>query len=73
MKDFDGHIAYRKPKKFGSGVTGPFNYNRQAIRPIDRKVKEGGSLIRYIDEQLCETVAAALLPIAKKVDKSCKI
>ena len=35
MKDFDEHITYRKPKEFGSGVIGPFNYNWQALRPID--------------------------------------
>ena len=34
MKDFDEHITYRKPKQFGSGVIGPFNYNWQALRPV---------------------------------------
>ena len=33
MKDFDEYITYRKPKQFGSGVIGPFNYNWQALRP----------------------------------------
>ena len=37
MKDFDEHITYRKPKEFGSGVIGPFNYNWQALKPIDKK------------------------------------
>ena len=35
MKDFDEHITYRKPKEFGNGVVGPFNYNWQALKPID--------------------------------------
>ena len=35
MKDFDEHITYRKPKEFGSGVIGPFNYNWQALKPVD--------------------------------------
>lgn len=35
MKDFDEYITYRKPKEFGNGVVGPFNYNWQALRPVD--------------------------------------
>ena len=44
MKDFDEHITYRKPKEFGNGVIGPFNYNWQALKPVDenglRKIME---------------------------------
>lgn len=35
MKDYDEYITYRKPKKFGSGVIGPFNFNWQALKPVD--------------------------------------
>lgn len=35
MKNFDEYITYRKPREFGSGVIGPFNYNWQALKPID--------------------------------------
>lgn len=35
MKGFDEYITYRKPKAFGNGVIGPFNYNWMALRPID--------------------------------------
>ena len=35
MKDFDEFITYRKPKEFGNGVVGPFNYNWQALKPVD--------------------------------------
>ena len=37
MKDFDEHITYRKPKEFGNGVIGPFNYNWQALKPVDEE------------------------------------
>ena len=44
MKDFDEYITYRKPKEFGNGVVGPFNFNWQALRPVDendlRKIME---------------------------------
>ncbi|MCI9411897.1 MAG: hypothetical protein HFG36_07495 [Eubacterium sp.] len=35
MKDFNEYITYRKPKEFGNGVVGPFNYDWQALRPVD--------------------------------------
>ena len=35
MKDYDEYITYRKPREFGNGVIGPFNYNWQALNPID--------------------------------------
>ncbi|MDE6031171.1 MAG: hypothetical protein K2G32_06080 [Oscillospiraceae bacterium] len=41
MKDFDEHITYRKPKEFGNGVIGPFNYNWQALRPVDENDLRG--------------------------------
>ena len=34
MKDFDGQITFRKPRDYGSGFVGPFNYNWQALKPI---------------------------------------
>ncbi len=37
MKDFDEYITYRKPKEYGNGVVGPFNYHWQALKPIDKK------------------------------------
>lgn len=35
MKDFDEYITFRKPAAFGGGFVGPFNYNWQALKPID--------------------------------------
>ncbi len=34
MKDFDEYITFKKPKEFGSGFVGPFNYNWQALKPM---------------------------------------
>lgn len=34
MKDLNEHITFRKPKKFGDGFVGPFNYNWQALSPV---------------------------------------
>ncbi len=51
MKDFDEHITYRKPKEFGNGVVGPFNYNWQALRPVDenglRKIMESSYSFQF--------------------------
>lgn len=35
MKDFDEFITFKKPKAFGNGFVGPFNYNWQALKPVD--------------------------------------
>ena len=37
MKDFDEFITFKKPKEFGGSFVGPFNYNWQALKPIDEK------------------------------------
>ena len=34
MKDFDEYITFKKPKEFGGGFVGPFNYNWQALKPM---------------------------------------
>ena len=34
MKDFDEYITFRKPKEYGNGFVGPFNYDWQALRPV---------------------------------------
>lgn len=34
LKDFDEPITFRKPKEYGSGFVGPFNYNWAALSPI---------------------------------------
>lgn len=34
LKDFDEHITFRKPKEYGSGFVGPFNYNWGALKPV---------------------------------------
>lgn len=36
LKDFDGHITFRKPKEYGSGVVGPFNYDWMALSPVNK-------------------------------------
>lgn len=35
LKDFDEHITFRKPKEYGSGFIGPFNYNWGALKPVN--------------------------------------
>lgn len=35
MHDVGEYITFRKPAEFGSGFVGPFNYNWQALSPID--------------------------------------
>lgn len=40
MKDFNECILFRKPKEFGGTLVGPFNYNWQALRPVDEKSLE---------------------------------
>lgn len=35
MKDFDEYITFKKPKEYGGGFVGPFNYNWQVLKPID--------------------------------------
>lgn len=34
-EDFDEFITFKKPKAFGNGFVGPFNYNWQALKPVD--------------------------------------
>ena len=34
MKDVDENITFKKPKEFGGGFVGPFNYNWQALSPL---------------------------------------
>lgn len=36
MRDFDEPITFKKPREFGSGFVGPFNYNWQALNPLTR-------------------------------------
>lgn len=36
LKDFDEHITFRKPKEYGNGFVGPFNYNWRALSPITK-------------------------------------
>ncbi len=35
MKDFDEYITFKKPKEYGGGFVGPFNFNWQSLKPID--------------------------------------
>lgn len=37
MKDFDEFITFKKPKEFGGSFVGPFNYNWQALKPVDEQ------------------------------------
>ncbi len=37
MKDFDEFITFKKPKTFGGSFVGPFNYNWQALKPINHE------------------------------------
>lgn len=37
IKDFDEGITFRKPKEYGSGFVGPFNYNWKVLKPITKK------------------------------------
>lgn len=37
MRDFDEPITFKKPREFGSGFVGPFNYNWQALSPLTRE------------------------------------
>lgn len=34
MRDVEKYITFKKPKEFGSGFVGPFNYNWQALTPL---------------------------------------
>lgn len=34
MKDVDEFITFKKPKEYGGGFVGPFNYNWQALTPM---------------------------------------
>ena len=34
LRDFDEPITFRKPKEYGSGFVGPFNYDWSALKPI---------------------------------------
>lgn len=34
MRDVDEFITFQKPKEFGGGVVGPFNFNWQALTPV---------------------------------------
>lgn len=44
MKNVEGGITFRKPKEYGSGLVGPFNFGWQALNPIDMS-----DLCRIID------------------------
>jgi hypothetical protein len=35
MKNVEGGITFRKPKEYGGGFVGPFNFNWRALSPID--------------------------------------
>jgi hypothetical protein len=35
MRDTDGEITFRKPKAFGGGFVGPFNFNWKALNAVD--------------------------------------
>lgn len=35
MKNVEGGITFRKPKEYGGGFVGPFNFNWQALNPIE--------------------------------------
>ncbi len=37
MKDFSEYITFRKPKEYGNGVVGPFNFNWQALNPFSKE------------------------------------
>lgn len=37
MKDFNKYITFKKPAEYGGSFVGPFNYNWQALRPIDEE------------------------------------
>ncbi len=37
MKDCDEYITFRKPKEYGSGFVGPFNFNWQALGALDEE------------------------------------
>lgn len=37
MKDFDEYITFKKPAEYGGSFVGPFNYNWQALKPVDEE------------------------------------
>ncbi len=37
MKDFNEYITFRKPAEYGGSFVGPFNYNWQALRPVNEE------------------------------------
>ncbi len=37
MKDYHEFITFKKPKEFGGSFVGPFNYNWQALKPVDEE------------------------------------
>ena len=37
MKDVDEYITFKKPSEFGGGFVGPFNYNWQALKPMNEE------------------------------------
>lgn len=41
MKDCNEYITFRKPKEYGGGFVGPFNFNWQALGPLDQEGLRG--------------------------------